>query len=222
MNLIEIRDLEKIYGLGKIQTPVLKGISLDVKQGEFIAIMGPSGSGKSTLMNIMGFLDVLTSGSYKFDGTKVEDFDEEALADIRSQKIGFVFQHFYLLPRMTALENVKLPMIYAHISDKEQDARATKALSTVDLSHRLYYQPNELSGGQQQRVAIARALVNNPKVIFADEPTGNLDSKSGEQVMNIFKTLNEAGRTIIMVTHEPEIAKRAHRIIHVRDGLLVD
>jgi putative ABC transport system ATP-binding protein len=219
--LITLSEIHKTYHTGKLKAHVLKGISLKICKSEFIAIMGHSGSGKSTLMNIMGFLDVHDKGEYLFDGRKVEGYDEEELAEIRNRQVGFVFQSFYLLPKLTALENVMLPMVYAHIPEKQQKERATKALTAVGLKDRMDHRPNELSGGQQQRVSIARALVNEPKVIFADEPTGNLDSKSGEEVMEIFKQLHKEGKTIIMVTHEDDIAASAKRKIVVHDGLII-
>ncbi len=222
MSLIRVKNIEKTYHVGTVETKVLKGVSLEIQKGEFVAIMGPSGSGKSTLMNLMGFLDSPTAGEYYFDSIKVEDFDEEALAEIRNKKIGFVFQQFYLLPKLSALDNVKLPMIYAHTSSAEQDQKALKSLEAVGLGERVHHKPNELSGGQQQRVSIARALVNEPKVIFADEPTGNLDTKSGEEVMKIFCELNKQGKTIIMVTHDPEVAEYTDRIIVIKDGLVLE
>lgn len=220
--LLSLSGITKTYQTGVISAHVLKGISLEIQKGEFVAIMGPSGSGKSTLMNIMGFLDVPDEGEYFFDGESTKGFDEEELAEIRSQKIGFVFQMFYLLPKMNALDNVKLPMIYASISDKEQEERAQQALAEVGLSDRMYHRPNQISGGQQQRVSIARALVNHPKVIFADEPTGNLDTKAGNEVMAIFQKLHAEGNTIIMVTHEDDIAAYAERKIVIRDGQITE
>jgi putative ABC transport system ATP-binding protein len=222
MSLIQLNDVTKTYRTGEVETLVLRGISLDIAQGEFLAIMGPSGSGKSTLMNIMGFLDDLTTGEYIFDGRSAEGYDEEEQADIRSMMVGFVFQMFYLLPKMTALDNVKLPMLYAGVSEKEQEERAITALKEVGLEARMHHAPNQLSGGQQQRVSIARALVNDPKVIFADEPTGNLDTKSGDEVMDIFTRLSKEGRTIIMVTHEDDIADYAHRKIVLKDGVIIE
>ena len=200
---------------------VLDDISLTIKKGEFVAIMGPSGSGKSTLMHILGALDLPTSGSYLLDGANVEKLTDDQLAEIRNQKIGFVFQSFNLLPRTSALDNVKVPMDYAGVSDGEQDLKARAMLELVALTDRINHTPNKLSGGQQQRVAIARALVMNPAIILADEPTGNIASVQAEEVMAIFKKLNKEGRTIVMITHEPDIAEHAQRIIHLKDGKIV-
>lgn len=222
MSLISLKGIHKTYHVGKVDTPVLRDVSLTIEPGEFVAIMGPSGSGKSTLMNIMGFLDIPDSGEYIFNGKRVEDFEEDALADVRNREIGFVFQMFYLLSKMSALDNVKLPMLYARVPDAKQDDRAKLALAAVGLEHRMHHKPNELSGGQQQRVSIARALVNEPKIIFADEPTGNLDTASSVEIMDIFSKLNRKGKTIIMVTHEESIAKYAGRIIIIRDGKIVE
>lgn len=218
---IQLSDITKVYQMGEMEVAALAGVSIDIKEGEFTAIMGPSGSGKSTLMNILGCLDRPTSGSYILDGNEVALQSDDDLAETRNKKIGFVFQNFNLLPRISALQNVALPLVYAGVDKNERLERARKALEAVGLGHRLDHQPNELSGGQRQRVAIARALVNEPTIIMADEPTGNLDSKSGVEVMGIFQTLNDAGRTIILVTHEPDIAEHAKRVIHVRDGLIV-
>lgn len=212
--------ITKSYRSGDMETPVLHGISLDIPEGEFVAIMGPSGSGKSTLMNIMGFLDVHDIGKYEFNGRVMEGYDEEELADIRNGQVGFVFQMFYLLPKLSAFDNVRLPMIYAGLPESVQKQKATEALTSVGLEERMHHLPGQLSGGQQQRVAIARAIVNTPSVIFADEPTGNLDSKSGDEVMEIFTKLHKQGRTIIMITHEDEIAAYAQRKIILRDGLI--
>ncbi|MBD3331200.1 ATP-binding cassette domain-containing protein [Candidatus Peregrinibacteria bacterium] len=220
MALIELKNVCKSYYSGSLETKAVCSANLKIKSGEFIAIMGPSGSGKSTLMNIMGFLDVPTRGRYYFENKKVTSFDEDSLAEIRNKKVGFVFQFFYLLPRMTALDNVKIPMIYADVKDKEQDKRARKALKQVGLGHRMKNRPNELSGGEQQRVAIARALTNNPKIIFADEPTGNLDSVSAKEIMKIFEKLNKEGKTIILVTHDSKTASYAKRKIRLKDGLI--
>ncbi|MDD4352093.1 MAG: ABC transporter ATP-binding protein [Candidatus Gracilibacteria bacterium] len=220
MPLIEIRDIRKQYQTGEIITKVLHGISLDIEEGEFIAIMGPSGSGKSTLMHILGFLDRPSSGAYQFNGENVEDLDDDELALIRNKEIGFVFQAFNLLPRTSALENVSLPLVYAGIKPAEQRARALTSLEMVGLADRVDHKPNELSGGQQQRVAIARSLVNNPKVIFADEPTGNLDSKASLEIMKIFQDLNAKGHTIILVTHEEDVGEMCKRILNLRDGMI--
>jgi putative ABC transport system ATP-binding protein len=220
--VIELHNIQKAYATGRLVAHVLKGISLTINEGEFVAIMGPSGSGKSTLMNIMGFLDVPNAGEYKFDGLPTTGFDEDELAEIRRNKIGFVFQMFYLLSKMTSLDNVKLPMLYAGVQSALQDERAIASLAAVGLEDRMDHRPNELSGGQQQRVSIARALVNQPRVIFADEPTGNLDSKSGDEVMEIFQQLHNDGKTIIMVTHEDDIAAHASRKIIIKDGLILE
>lgn len=219
MALIEIKNLKKTYFMEKMTLEVLKGINLQINEGEFVAIMGPSGSGKSTLMNILGCLDHPTHGKYFLDGTDVSNMSNEHLAEIRNQKIGFVFQGFNLLSRTSAIENVELPMVYANISHEERYKRALEALKKVGLESRKNHHPNELSGGQQQRVAIARAIVNNAPIIFADEPTGNLDTKTSVEIMNLFTQLNkDLGRTIILVTHEEDIAKYAKRIIRVVDG----
>jgi len=220
--LVSVKDLRKIYGQGETATEVLRGINLDIQAGEFVAIMGPSGSGKSTLMHILGLLDRPTAGIYELAGERVDHLSEDRLADLRNRKLGFVFQLFNLLARTSTLENVELPLVYNRaIPVSEQRELATKALQSVGLSHRLQALPNQLSGGEQQRVAIARALVSNPQIIFADEPTGNLDTKNSIEIMQIFRTLNTAGHTIILVTHEPDIAKFAHRVITLRDGLIV-
>ncbi len=218
--LIELNDVTKTYRMGEVAVHALRGVSLQIYPGEMLAIMGPSGSGKSTLMNILGALDVPTTGTYRLDGQDVGAMSDDRLAEIRNRKIGFVFQNFNLLPRTTALANVELPLIYAGIANGRQ--RCIEALRKVGLGDRLYHRPNELSGGEQQRVAIARALVNQPSIILADEPTGNLDSKAGEEVMRIFQDLNEQyGITIIIVTHEPDIAAHTRRIVRLGDGLLV-
>lgn len=218
---IALSDVKKIYQMGDSEVAALAGINLNISAGEFTAIMGPSGSGKSTLMNILGCLDRPTEGSYLLDGQEVAFMDDDQLAVTRNKKIGFVFQNFNLLPRISAMQNVALPLVYAGFSQKEREQKAIEALEAVGLEKRLDHRPNELSGGQRQRVAIARALVNDPTIIMADEPTGNLDSKSGVEVMAIFDKLNAMGRTIILVTHEPDIAEYAKRVIHVRDGLIV-
>ena len=219
MSLIELKNITKSYPLGDGELQILKGIDLQIEKGEFVAIMGPSGSGKSTLMNILGCLDKPTSGTYSLDGMRVDVLSSDDLASIRNQKIGFVFQGFNLLSRTSALENVELPMVYANIGSDERQKRAEKALESVGLKERMHHQPNQLSGGQQQRVAIARAVVNDAPIIFADEPTGNLDTKMSIDIMNLFSKLNEElGRTIILVTHEEDIARYAKRIIKIVDG----
>ncbi|MCI9516493.1 MAG: ABC transporter ATP-binding protein [Lachnospiraceae bacterium] len=216
--ILELNHIYKDYVQGSMVVPVLKDVTLHVEEGEYVAIMGPSGSGKSTLMNIVGCLDLPTKGEYKLDGVDVLLQKENELADIRLNKIGFVFQTFQLLPRQTALENVALPLIYAGISKKERNRLAAEALDRVGLSDRLSFVPNQLSGGQKQRVAIARAMVNKPKILLADEPTGALDSKSGKQVMELFAQLNEEGVTVIMITHDSEIARHAGRTVDIFDG----
>jgi putative ABC transport system ATP-binding protein len=221
--VIDAKDVTKIYQMGEVQVRALRGASLQVSRGELVSIMGPSGSGKSTLMNILGCLDQPTSGEYYLEGLEVDQLDDNQLAEIRSKKIGFVFQTFNLLPRTTALNNVELPIIYRGIGRRERRERAIAALEAVGLADRLQHRPNELSGGQQQRVAIARALANDPAIILADEPTGNLDSKSGAEIMAIFQRLNEEqGITIVFVTHEPEIAQHTRRIVRLADGRIVD
>ncbi len=219
--VIQIDDIKKIYRMGEVEVPALNGISFRIEKGEMVAITGPSGSGKSTLMNIIGCLDTPSSGTYILDGVDVSKLNDDEQAMIRNKKIGFVCQTFNLLARTPALDQVELPMVYAGAPDRRQ--RALAALESVGLADRVHHRPTELSGGQQQRVAIARALVNNPSIILADEPTGNLDSKSGAEIMNIFKTLNrDKGLTVILVTHDPNIAAQAQRTIRVRDGLLVN
>lgn len=218
---IVIKDIVKTYLMGDTVVRALAGVSLSIEQGEFTAIMGPSGSGKSTLMNILGCLDRPTSGSYRLDGAEVATLSDDELALTRNRKIGFVFQNFNLLARMSSLQNVALPMVYAGVPKKERLERAKKALTMVGLGDRMQHKPNELSGGQRQRVAIARALVNEPTILLADEPTGNLDSRSGDEIMEIFCELNRQGRTVILVTHEPEIAAYTRRTVTFRDGLIL-
>src|SRR5258706_6170835 len=218
MALIETNDLWKTYVMGEEEIHALRGVSIQIERGEYVAIMGPSGSGKSTLMNLIGCLDTPTKGSYLLNGHQVARMDDNELARIRNEEIGFVFQTFNLLPRATALRNVELPLVYAGVPSVEREKRAKAALERVELTSRMSHRPNELSGGQRQRVAIARALVNNPSIVLADEPTGNLDSKTGEEIMALFKNLHSQGNTIILVTHEHDIAQNAHRIIFIRDG----
>jgi len=218
MGLITTHDLWKTYVMGEEEIHALRGLSINIERGEYVAIMGPSGSGKSTLMNLIGCLDTPTKGSYLLNGKEVAAMNDDDLARIRNEEIGFVFQTFNLLPRATALHNVELPLVYAGVSSKDRQLRAMQALEKVELTSRSTHRPNELSGGQRQRVAIARALVNNPSILLADEPTGNLDSKTGEEIMSVFAKLHEGGNTIILVTHEADIAAHAHRVIYVRDG----
>lgn len=218
--IIRMKSLGKIYRNGDIEVEALKDVDLAIEEGEFVSIMGPSGSGKSTLMNIIGCLDRSTSGYYELDGVDISKLNDIQLAKIRNLKIGFVFQSFNLLPRISALQNVELPMIYAGVGRKERRARAMEALGRVGLTDRAHHKPNEMSGGQKQRVAIARALVNHPAIILADEPTGNLDSASGEDIMAVFQSLNREGVTIILVTHEPDIAEHTNRVVSFRDGRL--
>lgn len=215
--LIELQDIKKVYPL----THALQGINLTIQPGEFVAIVGQSGSGKSTLMNIIGFLDAATTGSYFFKGRDTRGFDEETLAHLRNREIGFVFQSFHLLPRTTAVDNVRLPLLYAGVSEREQISRAVGMLQRVGLSDRLHHMPNELSGGQQQRVAIARALINHPSVLLADEPTGNLDSASGQDIMKLFNELNSQAHTILLITHERSVALHTQRIIEIKDGKIL-
>jgi putative ABC transport system ATP-binding protein len=219
--MIEVKNLKKEYRDDIVTTAALNGVSFDIKQGEFVAIMGPSGSGKSTLMHIMGFLDRPSSGIYKFEGQSIEDLTDDKLAYIRNEKMGFVFQFFNLLPRTTVFDNVNLPLAYTKLSKAEKDKKILEAIDSVGLSHRVNHYPNQLSGGEQQRVAIARAIVNDPSVIFADEPTGNLDSKSGQQIMEILQKLNDGGHTIILVTHEQYTSQMAKRIIELKDGEII-
>lgn len=219
--MIELTDISKTYRMGEVEICALCNVSLRVERGEFIAIMGPSGSGKSTLMNLLGCLDRPTSGSYRFEDREISSMSDDELASIRNKKIGFVFQSFNLLPRFSALKNVEVPLIYSGVPAKLRRERAAMLLESIGLKERMNHRPSELSGGQQQRVAIARALVNNPPLLLADEPTGNLDSRSGSQIMDLIADLNEKGVTIIIVTHEREIAERCKRIINLRDGQIV-
>lgn len=217
MPLIEVKNLKKIYHEG-VETPALNGVSFSIKKGEFSAIMGPSGSGKSTLLHILGFLDSPTSGRYALDGKTIADYSAQEIARVRNKKMGFIFQMFNLLPRTTVLENVRLPLFYSNIKESQWEKMALKAIEQVGLSHRVSHETSQLSGGEKQRVAIARALINEPEIIFADEPTGNLDSKSGGQIMDIIRKLNDEGHTIILVTHETYTAEYAERIIRLKDG----
>ncbi|WP_066900910.1 ABC transporter ATP-binding protein [Streptobacillus notomytis] len=218
--MIEIKDVTKVYKNGKLSLEVLKGLNLSVAEGEYVALMGPSGSGKSTFLNILGCLDNLTTGTYILNGIDVSLMNENELSTIRNENIGFVFQAYNLLPKLTALENVELPAMYKGTDKKTRIKKAKEALEIVGLGERMNHRPVEMSGGQKQRVAIARALINEPKIIFADEPTGNLDSKSGEEILKIFKKLNDSGVTIIMVTHEEDVAQHTKRIIRLRDGVI--
>jgi putative ABC transport system ATP-binding protein len=219
-DIIHLEEIRKSYYMGKQILEVLKGISIDIYKNEYVALMGPSGSGKSTLMNILGCLDTPSAGKYILNGQDVSKMEDNALADIRNKEIGFVFQQFNLLPRLTALENVALPLIYAGLSKKQRYEKATRMLDLVNLTDRATHKPNELSGGQSQRVAIARALVNDPAIILADEPTGNLDTKTSYEIMDIFEKINAAGNTVVLVTHEEDIAHRAKRVIRLRDGII--
>ena len=218
MALIETRDLWKTYRMGGEEIHALQGVSMQIERSEYVAIMGPSGSGKSTLMNLIGCLDTPSRGSYLLNGQQVREMEDDELARIRNEEIGFVFQTFNLLPRATALHNVELPLVYAGVPGPARRARALETLERVELSDRVMHKPNELSGGQRQRVAVARALVNNPSILLADEPTGNLDSKTGLEIMMLFERLHATGNTIILITHEADVAAYAHRVIHLRDG----
>jgi putative ABC transport system ATP-binding protein len=218
--IIDIKNITKLYEMGTEKLYALKGVDVVIERNEYVAIMGPSGSGKSTLMNIIGCLDTPTSGDYVLNGKDVHEMDDDELAEIRNKEIGFVFQTFNLLPRSNALHNVELPLIYSGLSKHDRIKRAEESLANVGLADRMKHKPNELSGGQRQRVAVARALVNNPSIILADEPTGNLDTKTGEEIMALFAELNSKGNTIILVTHEEDIAKHANRIIKIRDGMI--
>jgi len=221
-SIIQITDLSKIYKTGDIETAALSHINLSIQKGEFVAIMGPSGSGKSTLMHILGALDLPTEGKYFLDGQNVEKLSEDELSEIRNRKIGFIFQAYNLLPRTSAIDNVILPMTYAGVPEQEQLEKAKKFLELVGLSNRMYHTSNQLSGGQQQRVAIARSLVMDPAILLADEPTGNIASAQADEVMSIFQHLNDKGHTIVMITHEPDIAQYAQRIIYIKDGKIID
>lgn len=220
--ILNLQNIFKDYQQDKLIVPVLKDVCLTVEEGEYVAIMGPSGSGKTTLMNIIGCLDKATSGSYELAGEDVQKLKDKELSDLRLRSIGFVFQSFHLMPRESAVENVALPLSYAGVRKKERKVRAAKALERVGLGDRINFKPTQLSGGQKQRVAIARAMVNNPKILLADEPTGALDSKSGEQIMELFRTLNEEGVTIVMITHDPKIAANAKRIVRIVDGIIYE
>jgi len=221
--VVDAKDLKKIYVMGDVEVHALRGLTIQIEPGEVLSIMGPSGSGKSTLMNTLGCLDRPTSGEYYLDGESVAAMNDDQLADIRNRKVGFVFQSFNLLPRATALSNVELPLRYSAISGKERRERAKAALESVGLGDRIHHRPSELSGGQQQRVAIARALINNPAIVMADEPTGNLDTKSGDEIMQVLLRLNkDLGTTLIVVTHDPEVAEQTNRIVTIRDGVVVE
>lgn len=218
--VIDIQDISKVYQIGTQTVHALRSITLEIKRNEYVALMGPSGSGKSTLMNVLGCLDTPTNGFYSLNGNDVSKMEDNDLAEIRNKEIGFVFQTFNLMPRYTALENVSLPLIYAGVKKEDREARGEEVLTMVDLANRMDHKPNELSGGQRQRVAVARALVNRPSIILADEPTGNLDSKTSVEIMGLFEDIHSKGNTIILVTHEEDIAQHAHRIVRLRDGLI--
>ncbi|MCX7986677.1 MAG: ABC transporter ATP-binding protein [Bacteroidales bacterium] len=218
--VIQLKELVKHYYVGSIVVPAIRSITLEIKKGEYVAIMGPSGSGKSTLMNIIGCLDTPTKGTYMLNGIHVNTLNDDKLAEIRNKEIGFVFQTFNLLPRFDVLENVMLPLVYAGYEKKERKERALEVIRSVGLEERIHHKPNELSGGQRQRVAIARALINNPSIILADEPTGNLDSKTSAEIMQLFDEIHQQGNTIILVTHEEDIARHAHRVVRLRDGMI--
>lgn len=220
--MIQLHEVSKIYQMGNDRVYALNHATMEIRDGEFVSIVGPSGSGKSTMMNIIGCLDTTDEGSYILDGVSIEHYSEKELAKIRSQKIGFIFQNFNLLPRLTAAENVELPLIYQRLSAQERKRRVQRALEQVELSHRMGHRPTELSGGQQQRVAIARALVTSPSLFLADEPTGNLDSKTGEEIMALFHSLHETGNTIVLITHDNQVAKEAERKIYIRDGKVME
>ena len=223
MALLEVQNLTKIYKNDEgVETPALQGVSFEIKKGEFVAIMGASGSGKSTLLHILGFLDHQTDGEYRFDGRTIDEYSEADLAHMRNEKLGFIFQAFNLLPRTTVVDNVKLPLLYSDIPEAEWNEKVINAIESVGLSHRMEHEPSQLSGGEKQRVAIARALVNNPQIIFADEPTGNLDSKSGKAILEILQKLNKQGHTVVLITHETFIGEYTKRIIHLYDGKIIN
>lgn len=223
MALLEVQNLTKIYKNDEgVETPALQGVSFEIKKGEFVAIMGASGSGKSTLLHILGFLDHQTDGEYRFDGKTIDEYSEADLAHMRNEKLGFIFQAFNLLPRTSVVDNVKLPLLYSDIPEAEWNEKVVNAIESVGLSHRMEHEPSQLSGGEKQRVAIARALVNNPQIIFADEPTGNLDSKSGKAILEILQKLNKQGHTVVLITHETFIGEYTKRIIHLYDGKIIN